>query len=54
MFVRITLDKDDDEFMPPAEEAQLSAAQIEAIRLWIERKPIPAAVAKEARVGARK
>jgi mono/diheme cytochrome c family protein len=54
MFVRITLDKDDDEFMPPAEEAQLNAAQIEAIRLWIERKPIPAAVAKEARVGARK
>ena len=54
IFVRITLDKEDDEAMPPAEEAQLNKAQIEAIRLWIERKPIPAAVAKEARVGARK
>ncbi|MFM7398422.1 MAG: c-type cytochrome domain-containing protein [Verrucomicrobiota bacterium] len=54
IFVRITLDKDDDEAMPPSEEAQLNAAQIEAIRLWIERKPIPAAVAKEARVTAKK
>ncbi|MGA0133419.1 MAG: c-type cytochrome domain-containing protein [Opitutales bacterium] len=54
LFARITLDKDDDDLMPPAEESQLNAAQIEAIRLWIERKPIPATVAKEARVGARK
>lgn len=54
IYARITLDKDDDDVMPPSDESQLNAAQIEAIRLWIERKPIPAAVAKEARVTAKK
>lgn len=48
MHVRITLDPKSDDFMPPSEEKPLSAAQVKAITLWIEGKPIPADVAAAA------
>ena len=53
MHVRITLDPKEDEFMPPSEEKPLSAAQVKAIALWIEGKPIPADVAADALAAAR-
>jgi hypothetical protein len=48
MHARITLDPNDDDFMPPKEEKPLTKEQVQAIGLWIEGKPIPDDVAKAA------
>ncbi len=48
MFVRINLDPKHEDFMPPEEEKPLTPAQVLAIGLWIEGKPIPDDIAKAA------
>jgi mono/diheme cytochrome c family protein len=45
MHVRVTLDPEDDEFMP-TEGTPLTKEQVNALALWIEAKPIPDEVAK--------
>lgn len=45
MHVRVTLDPEDDEFMP-SEGTPLTKEQVNALALWIEAKPIPDEVAK--------
>lgn len=53
MHARITLDPKADEFMPPPDEKPLTAAQVKAIALWIEGKPIPDDIAASALATAR-
>jgi len=48
LHVRVTLPTDDEEFMPPEGEKPLSPEQVRALGLWIEGKPIPDDLAKQA------
>ena len=41
---RILLDPNDDDFMPPKTEEPLTESQRRVLQLWIEQKPIPAAL----------
>ena len=45
MHVRVTLDPEDEDFMP-TEGTPLTKEQVQALALWIEAKPIPDEVAK--------
>lgn len=45
LYKRITLDPKDEEYMPPKAEEPLTESQRRVIQLWIEQKPIPAALA---------
>jgi hypothetical protein len=46
---RVILDPKDDEAMPPKDETPLSEAQLQALKLWVNQQPIPAALAEACR-----